>query len=49
MNVERDLIDADFEGYKLSLDSVPCFMTKLPNLIKPRLPNDEQVSYFLII
>ena len=44
MKVNRELIDADFEGYKLSLDTIPTYSTQFPAPLQIPTPADEQVS-----
>ena len=44
MNVNRELIDADFEGYKLSLDTIPTYSLQFPLPLQIITPADEQVS-----
>ena len=44
MKVERSLMNPEFEGYKLSLDSVPCYKTNLDESLTPRCLGDDQVS-----
>ena len=46
MKVNRELIDTDFEGYKLSLDTIPTYSTQFPAPLQIPTPADEQVSTF---
>ena len=47
MKVQTSLLNPEFEGYKLSLDNVPSYMSKLPEPIEPRNQADDQVRFFL--
>ena len=46
MKVERDLLDSNFEGYKLSLDSIPCYKTELETKLHSKTLSDDQFSFF---
>ena len=46
MKVNRELIDADFEGYKLSLDNVPTYSTTFSKPLQQVTPAEDQVSLF---
>ena len=48
MKVEKSLMNPDFEGYKLSLENVATYAKKLPEVLKPHSPSDEQVSLISI-
>lgn len=41
----KDLMDAAFEGYKLSLDALPVYKHELPVAVKHFQPSDEQYSF----
>ena len=45
MKVERNLLDSNFEGYKLSLDSVPCYKTEYASKLHSKTLSDEQFSF----
>lgn len=47
MKVNRELIDAEFEGYKLSLDAIPTYSLSFPEPLEIPSPADEQVSLLL--
>ena len=47
MNVNRELIDANFEGYKLSLDPIPTYSTTYKPL-QQVTPADDQVRIIFI-
>lgn len=49
MKVDKSLMNPEFEGYKLSLDSVPCYTTELNEILKLRSLSDDQVRIFLQI
>ena len=40
---DHQLMDPDFEGYKLSLDSVPIYQQKLDSPLEVRTASDDQV------
>ena len=42
---DHKLMDPDFEGYKLSLDSVPVHHTKLDSSLEVRNHSDDQVIF----
>ena len=47
MNVQRSLLDAHFEGYKLSLDSIPCYKQEFDSgPLGFKTLSDDQYSYF---
>ena len=47
MNVQRSLLDAQFEGYKLSLDSIPCYKKEFDTgPLRFKTLSDNQYSYF---
>ena len=47
MNVQRSLLDAHFEGYKLSLDSIPCYKKEFDSgPLRFKTLSDDQYSYF---
>ena len=47
MNVQRSLLDAQFEGYKLSLDSIPCYKKEFDSgPLRFKTLSDDQYSYF---
>ena len=47
MNVQRSLLDAHFEGYKLSLDSIPCYKKEFDSgRLRFKTLSDDQYSYF---
>ena len=41
----KSLLDPSFEGYKLSLDSLPVYKHELPLAVEHLKPNDEQCSF----
>ncbi|GFG37003.1 hypothetical protein Cfor_05418 [Coptotermes formosanus] len=41
----KDLLDADFSGYRLSLDPVPIYHHKLQEEVDHVLPSDDQYSF----
>ena len=43
MEVQKVLMNPEFEGYKLSLDNVPCFMTEISESMRPQSLADDQV------
>jgi len=43
---DHKLMDPDFEGYKLSLDSVPVHHTKLDSSLEVRNHSDDQVIFY---
>jgi hypothetical protein len=49
LKVDHDLMNPDFEGYKLSLESVPCFATSLEKDLKVRSCGEEQVSILKVL
>ena len=42
---KKDLLDSTFEGYKLSLDSLPVYKHEVPVAVEHLKPNDEQFSF----
>ncbi len=42
---KKDLLDPTFEGYKLSLDSLPVYKHEVPVAVEHLKPSDEQLSY----
>lgn len=42
---KKDLLNPTFEGYKLSLDSLPVYKHDLPNGVEHRKPNNQQLSF----
>ncbi len=44
LKTDHQLMDPDFEGYKLSLDSVPIYQQKLDSPLEVRTANDDQVK-----
>nr|CAG4637140.1 EOG090X08S2 [Ceriodaphnia reticulata]SVE73029.1 EOG090X08S2 [Ceriodaphnia reticulata] len=42
---KKDLLDPTFEGYKLSLDSLPVYKHDVPVAVEHLKPNDEQYSF----
>ncbi len=42
---KKDLLDPTFEGYKLSLDSLPVYKHDVPVAVEHLKPNDEQFSF----
>ena len=46
MKVERSLLDANFEGYKLHLDSIPCFKKDYDSSLCPKSLAEDQFSYY---
>jgi len=45
LQVEKSLMNPDFEGYKLSLESIATFTKKFPEPVKPHSLGDDQYSY----
>ena len=45
MKVERSLLDANFEGYKLHLDSIPCFKKDYDSSLSAKSLAEDQFSY----
>nr|SVE82574.1 EOG090X08S2 [Daphnia magna] len=41
----KDLLDPTFEGYKLSLDSLPVYKHEVPVAVEHLKPNEEQFSF----
>jgi len=41
----KDLLDPNFESYKLSLDPLPVYKHSTPVAVDQLKPNDEQFSY----
>nr|SVE74275.1 EOG090X08S2 [Daphnia barbata] len=42
---KKDLLDPTFEGYKLSLDSLPVYKHEVPVAVEHLKPNEEQFSF----
>nr|SVE71772.1 EOG090X08S2 [Daphnia similis] len=42
---QKDLLDPTFEGYKLSLDSLPVYKHEVPVAVEHLKPNEEQFSF----
>ena len=47
--VNRELIDAEFEGYKLSLEPISSYSATFPKALTQHLPADEQVRHEISI
>lgn len=41
----KDLMNPNFEGYKLSLDPLPVYKHDLPSAVENLKPNSEQYSF----